>query len=128
MKYVDTDVFLYWATDHPQHGSRATEILRHIELNEKAVTSTLSLWLFHKVMRDHNGYSLRSFVDQITRMRNLKVVPLDAETLASASELMREKNLSEEVAVAAVVARDKGADAVYSTNKEFDRADLKRVF
>lgn len=128
MKYVDTDVFIYWATDHPKHGPRATEILRHVELNEKAVTSSLSLWLFHKVMRDHNGYSLRSFVDQITRMRNLKVVPLDAETLARASEVMRERNVPEEIAVATVVARDKGADAVYSTNAEFDRTEFKRVF
>lgn len=128
MKYVDTDVFVYWATDHPKFGQRATEILRHVELNEKAVTSTLSLWLFHKVMRDHQSYSLRSFVDQLTRLRNLKIVPLDADTLAEASDLMRERNLPEEVAVAAAVARERGADAVYSTNPEFDRTELKRVF
>lgn len=128
MKYVDADVFLYWATDHPQYGQRATEILRHIELNEKAVTSSLTLWLFHRVMRDHNAYSLRSFVDQLTRMRNLKIVPLDAATLAQASDLMRDRNLPDEVAVAVVVAKAKGADAVYSTNKDFDRTDVKRVF
>lgn len=128
MKYVDTDVFIYWATDHPKHGQRATEILRHVELNEKAVTSALNIWLFHKVMRDTNGYSLRSFVDQISQMRNLKIVALDGDILARASDVMREKHVSEEVAVAAVVAKDRGADTIYSTNAEFDRTDLKRTF
>lgn len=128
MKYVDTDVFVYWATDHPKFGNRATEILRHVELNEKAVTSTLSFWLFNNLMRGHNGYSLKLFLDQVTRMRNLKIVPLEADQLAAASDLMKEKNLSEEVAVATVVAKERGADAVYSTNPEFDRTDLKRIF
>lgn len=128
MKYIDTDVFVYWATDHPEHGQRATEILRHVELNEKAVTSALSFWIFNNIMRGHQGYSLKQFLDQVRRMRNLKIVPLDEEVLGAAGELIRDRNLSPEVAVAAVVAKKKGADTVHSTNPEFDRTGLKRVF
>lgn len=128
MKYVDADVFVYWATDHPEHGKRATEILRHIELNEKAVTSTLTVWLFHKVMRNAQNYTLTSFLNQVTRLRNLKFVALDVDGLRDAAEAAKQYNLSEEVAVAYAVAKDRGADAVYSTNPEFDKTDLKRVF
>lgn len=128
MKYVDSDVFVYWATDHPEHGKRATEILRHIELNEKAVSSTLSVWLFHKVMRNAQNYTLTSFLNQVTRLRNLKFVALDVDLLRDAATAAKEHGLSEEVAVAYAVAKDRGADAVYSTNPEFDKTDLKRVF
>lgn len=128
MKYIDTDVFVYWATDHPQHGARATEILRHVELNEKAVTSALTFWIFNNVMKDQENYSLKPLLDQVDRMRNLKVVALDTATLAEASAVVRDRKVSPEVAVAAVVAQKKGADAVYSTNAQFERAGLKRVF
>jgi predicted nucleic acid-binding protein len=128
VKYIDTDVFVYWATDHPEHGRRATEILRHIELNEKAVSSALSLWLFNKAMRNAQGYSLPAFLDQVTRMRNLKFVGLDADSMREAAEAAKRFNVPEEVAVAYGVAKDRGADAVYSTNPEFDRTDLKRIF
>lgn len=128
VKYIDTDVFVYWATDHPEHGQRATEIIRRIETNEKAVTSALSFWTFNNLMRGQNGFSLRLFLDQVKRLRNLRIVPLDAETLAAASDLVREKKLTPHVAVAAAVAKAKGADAVYTTNPEYDRAGIKRTF
>lgn len=128
MKYVDTDIFVYWATDHPEHGKRATEILRHIEVNEKAVSSALSLWLFHKVMRGAQNYTLQAFLDQVTRFRNLKFVPLDVDLLREAGEAAKQFGVGEEVGIAYAVAKDRGADAVYSTNHEFDKTDIKRVF
>lgn len=128
MKYVDTDIFVYWATDHPEHGKRATEILRHIEVNEKAVSSALSLWLFHKVMRGAQNYTLQAFLDQVTRFRNLKFVPLDVDLLRDAGEAAKQFGVGEEVGIAYAVAKDRGADAIYSTNHEFDKTDIKRVF
>lgn len=128
MKYVDTDIFVYWATDHPEHGKRATEILRHVEVNEKAVSSALTLWLFHKVMRGAQNYTLQGFLDQVTRFRNLRFVALDSDVLRDSAEAMKKFGVPEEVAVAYAVAKDRGADAVYSTNVEFDKTDMKRVF
>ena len=128
MKYIDSDVFVYWATDHPEHGKRATEILRHVELNEKAVTSALSLWLFHKVMRGAQNYTLNAFLDQITRMRNLRFVPLDPDVMRDAADAIKKFAVPEEVAVAYAVAKERGADVIYSANKDFDKTDIKRVF
>jgi predicted nucleic acid-binding protein len=128
VKYVDTDIFVFWASDHPEHGKRATEILRHVELNEKAVSSALTLWLFHKVMRGAQNYTLTAFLDQITRFRNLRFVPLDADVLRDAADATKKFNVSEEIAVAYAVAKDRGADVIYSANPEFDKTDIKRVF
>jgi predicted nucleic acid-binding protein len=128
VKYLETDVFVYWATDHPEHGQRATEIIRSVERNDRAVTSALTFWIFNNLMRDQAGYSLRLFLDQVARLRNLKVVPLDADTLAEAGDLSRDTGVSLPTAVAAVVAKAKGADAVYTRNPEMDRAGLKRTF
>jgi predicted nucleic acid-binding protein len=128
VKYVDTDVFVYWATDHPDHGRRATEILRHIELNEKAVTSVLTLLWFHRVMRETSGYSFQAFFDQVTRLRNLKIVDLDAAMLSEAMEAKRRFNVDESTAIPYAVAKERDVDAVYSTNADFEKTDLKRVF
>lgn len=128
MQYIDTDVFLYWATDHPKHGQRATEILRNVELNEKAVTSAFALFLFDKVMEGTEGYSLRNFLDQVGKIRNLKVVPLEADHLREAGQARKKFRVPMEVAVAYAVAQSRGIQAVYSANTEFDKTDLRRQF
>lgn len=128
MHYVDADVFLYWATDHPEHGERATEILRHIELNEKAVTSTFTLWLFDRVMHDTEGYSFRAFLDQVQKIRNLKVLALETDHLADAEDARKKYGLPMETAVAYAVARDRGCRAIYSTNDAYKATDLKPDF
>lgn len=121
-------MFVYWATDHPTHGRRATEILRHVELNEKAVSCALTLWLFNKVMRGTQNYTFQAFLDQVIRLRNLKFVSLDTDLLRDAAEATKKFGVNEDVAVAYAVAKDRGADAVYSTNAEFDKTDLRRSF
>lgn len=128
MHYVDADVFLYWATDHPEHGERATEILRHIELNEKAVTSVFTLWLFDRVMQDTDGYSFRAFLDQVQKIRNLKILPLETDHLVDAEEARKKYGLPLETAIAYAAARDRGCRAIYSTNETYENTDLKREF
>ncbi len=42
-RFVDTNIFIYVATNHPQFGQTAKQILKRIEQGEDAVTSTLVL-------------------------------------------------------------------------------------
>lgn len=128
MHYVDADVFLYWATDHDEHGARATEILRHIELNEKAVTSVFTLWLFDRVMKETDGYSFRVFLDQVQKIRNLKIISLEIDHLVEAEEARKKYGLDLDAAVSYAVARDRGCRAIYSTNGAYEKTDLKREF
>ena len=42
-RFVDTNIFIYSATNHPQFGKTAKQILERIEKGEETVTSTLVL-------------------------------------------------------------------------------------
>jgi PIN domain nuclease of toxin-antitoxin system len=130
VKYVDTDVFLYWALDHAEFGQTATAILRHIELNEKACTSTLSLYLIDGVLSDLDlpDYDFAQLVHTLEKIRNLKIEPLSDKTLLSAATIKEELDVPLDVAAGIVIAGDRKADAVYSNNADWEKGPLPRVF
>lgn len=77
MMYVDVNVFFYWLTDHKEFGNVATRIIRRIETGEKAVTSTLTMWLLHILLKETTeNYDPRLLVEKIRRIPFLKIVPL----------------------------------------------------
>ena len=43
MRFIDTNIFIYVAKNHPQFGETSATILERVEAGEKAVTSTLVL-------------------------------------------------------------------------------------
>ena len=49
MRYVDVNVLVYWLGDDLVYGEQATAIMRRIENGERALTSSLTLWLTHIV-------------------------------------------------------------------------------
>lgn len=130
MKYVDTDVFLYWALDHAEFGNTATQVLRHIELNEKACTSSLTLYLIDGVLGDlePDDYDFAQLVHTLEKIRNLKIEPLTEKTLKSAAAVRDELEVPLDVATGIVVATDKKADAVYSNNADWEKGPLPRLF
>lgn len=130
MKYVDTDVFLYWALDHPDHGEAATRLLRHVELNEKACTSSLALYLMDGVLRslEPDDYDLGRLLATLEKLRNLRVEPLTEKTLLEAARVRGDLDIPLDVAVGLVVARDRKADAVYSNNGAYEKGPLPRRF
>lgn len=123
-------MLIYWATDHPAHGETATKILRHVELNEKACTSALSLYLFDTVLSrlDLEEYDLQAFLGSVAGLRNLRIEPVNEKTYLRAAEVKRELGVPLDVAVGIVVAQDRKADAVYSNNPDFDSGPLPRIF
>jgi predicted nucleic acid-binding protein len=130
LKYVDTDVFLYWALDHPDHGETATRLLRHIELNEKAVTSALSLFLVDGVLGelDLPDYDFGLLLAALEKLRNLRVEPVTEKILFEAAKVRGDLDVPLDVAVGIVVARDRKADAVYSNNAAYEKGPLPRRF
>lgn len=130
VKYIDTDVLVYWATDHAEHGDAATRLLRHIELNEKAVTSALSIYLFDAALAPLGieDYDLGSFLDQVAKLRNLKVEALNPSIYRSAVRLRSELDVPLDVAVGIATARAKKADGVFSNNPAYDKGPLPRRF
>ena len=130
MKYVDTDVFLYWALDHAEFGDTATRLLRHIELNEKACTSSLSLYLMDGVLSqlDAPDYDFAQLVHTLEKIRNLKIEPLTEKTLMGAATVREELDVPLDVAAGIVVATDRKADGVYSNNADWEKGPLPRLF
>jgi predicted nucleic acid-binding protein len=130
MKYVDADVLVYWALDHPEHGETATRLLRHIEVNEKACTSALSLYLFDAVLAELEvpDYDLGRFLDELQRIRNLRIEPLTERHHEKAAPVRRELDVPLDVAIGLVVAQEKKADAVYSNQAAWEKTPLPRRF
>ncbi len=50
MPYVDVNVFVYWLGDDRVFGEKATAIVKRVEREERAVTSTLTPWLVHVIL------------------------------------------------------------------------------
>lgn len=130
MKYVDTDVFLYWALDHSEYGETATQLLRHIELNEKACTCALSLQLVDGVLSDLEleDYDFAQLVMTLEKIRNLRIEPLAEKTLIQSAKVRDELEVPMDVAVGIVVAGERKANAVYSNNLAWEKSPLTRLF
>lgn len=130
MKYVDTDVFLYWALDHSEYGETATKLLRHVELNEKACTSALALQLADGVLSelDLEDYDFAQLVMTLEKIRNLRIEPLTEKTLIQAAKVRDELQIPMDVAVGIVTAGERKADGVYSNNLAWEKGPLPRLF
>lgn len=130
MKYVDADVLVYWALDHPEHGETATRLLRHIEVNEKACISALSVYLFDSALSQlaPEEYELGRFLDEVDKVRNLRVEALNAKHYQKAAEVRRELGVPLDIAIGIVVAQEKKADGVYSNQSAWDLGPLPRLF
>lgn len=129
MRYVDVNVVVYWLGDHPEHGEVATRIMERIEGSEKAVTSSLTLWLVSVVLkREAESFDERVLMERLAEIRNLKIAPLRMSTYQEAAELMSRYQLDLEDSIHLATALEYGADAIYSNDSDFDRCPLKRVF
>lgn len=81
-RFVDTNVFIYSATKHPQFGENAKRILERIEQGEEAVTSILVLcevsWVLEAMGRQSD---IKTTLEKILSYKTLKVVGFDADDL-----------------------------------------------
>ncbi|HID90952.1 TPA: PIN domain-containing protein [Candidatus Bathyarchaeota archaeon] len=128
MRYVDVNVIVYWLGDDPIFGERATEIAERIEGGEKAVTSSLTIWLAHIVLSNlAERYSSKELLERIKGLVFLRVEPLLLSDYERAVELVGEYGLDLEDAVHLAVALRVGAEEIYSADSDFDVTPLRRV-
>jgi len=128
MRYVDVNVFVYWLGNDPVFGDQATEILTRIEKGEKAVTSSLTLWLVHVLLSGlSERYSEERFVEMMKGLVFLRVEPLLFEDYGRALEYMKSYELDLEDALHLATALRLGVKEIYTNNGDFDRTSMRRV-
>jgi len=129
MKYVDVNVFVYWLTSDPKFGDRATEIIKRIEKGEKALTSTLTVWLTHIVLKNATeNYSEENLLKSFKELTGLKIVDLTFKDFEKALTYSKEYNLDLEDSIHFAVATRFGIREIYSNDEDFDKTPLKRIF
>jgi len=81
MRYVDVNVLIYWLGNDPLFGNQATKIVERIEKGERAVTSSLTLWLAHVLLSSlAERYSEEEFVKKVRDLIFLRVEPCFSKT------------------------------------------------
>lgn len=128
MRYVDVNVLVYWLGDDPLFGDQATAIIHRIENGERALTSSLTLWLTHIVLSGlSERYSEEELIKRVRELGFLRIEPLLFQDYAHALKLMRAHKLDLEDALHLATATRKGVNEIYTNDPDFDRTTIKRV-
>lgn len=129
MNYIDVNIFVYWLTDHPEFGGTAARILERVEVKERACTSSLTLWLLHVLLkREVENYSEKTLLQSISKLRNVRIVPLTFQDYDYAVKYGEEFDITLENSLHYTAAKRMGARVIYSNDADFDRTDLERRF
>jgi predicted nucleic acid-binding protein len=88
--FVDTNIFIYTATNHPKFSETAKHILERIEKGEEAITSTLVLcevaWVLEAIGRQGD---IKPTLEKILSYKSLEVVGFDQDDLLVGANNMR---------------------------------------
>jgi len=82
IRFIDTNVFIYAMTGHPQFGDPAKVILERIEQGENAITSTLVLceiaWVLEAMGRQAD---IKPTLEKILSYNTLEIKSFDEDDL-----------------------------------------------
>jgi len=130
-RFVDTNIFIYSATSHPQFGETARRILERIEQGEKAITSTLVLcevaWVLEAMGKQGD---IKPTLEKILSYENLEVVGFDQDELIDGANNMSLYGIDFNDGINIAVIAKTGVFEAYSNDyKHLGKADfLKLLF
>ena len=135
-RYVDVNIFVYWLGKHPKLGAMAQKWIKKIEESQRGgyMTSTLTLYEVLVVLAGLTGKNLndkefvRKVLSALASLKLLKVEPVRIVDYKRAVELMSECNLDYEDSLHLAVAIRAHAKEIVSNDKDFDAAQIRRVF
>jgi len=119
MRFIDTNIFIYVATNHPRYGKTSTTILQRIESGEKAATSTLVLcevaWVLEAMGRQGD---IKETLEKILSYPSLEVAGFDSDDLIVGSNLMVAHRVDFNDAVNLAIMERLGIDEIYSNDEK----------
>jgi predicted nucleic acid-binding protein len=130
-RFVDTNIFIYALTAHPQFGKTAKNILERIQNGESAITSTLVLcevaWVLEAIGRQGD---INPSLEKIMSYKALNIVSFNEDDLLMGANNMRTENLDFNDGVNLALMMRLGVSEIYSNDqKHFSKVDfLKLVF
>ena len=128
-RFVDTNVFIYAATGHPQFGETARSILHRIEVGEAAATSTLVLcevaWVLEAMGRLGD---IKPILEKILSYRALEVASFDEDDLLVGANNMAVYHVDFNNGVNAAITGRLGITEAYSNDKKhLGKVDFLRL-
>ena len=131
MRFIETNVFIYVLTAHPEFGAVAKRILSRVENGEESVTSSLVIaevcaWLqYHSMKSD-----VKTFLKALESYPSLRKIDTTYVDLLTAQQLEAKHSHLEffDRVYLAQMAR-LSIDEIYSNDKGFDKIrGIKRIF
>ena len=130
-RFVDTNVFIYALTAHPQFGTTAKRILERIEKGEATLTSTLVLcevaWVLEAMGKQGD---IKPTLEKILSYKTLEVADFSEDDLLMGANNMTTENLDFNDGVNLALMIRLGVSEIYSNDqKHLGKLDfLKLVF
>ena len=118
-RFVDTNVFIYVLTAHPQFGKKAKNILERIEKGESAITSTLVLcevaWVLEAMGKQGN---IKPTLEKILSYKSLTVVDFNGDDLLMGANNMVAESIDFNDGVNLALMSRLGVSEVYSNDQK----------
>jgi len=119
MRFIDTNIFIYVATDHPLYGGTSKTILERVESGEEAATSTLVLcevaWVLEAMGRQSD---IKETLEKILSYPSMEIAVFESDDLIVGSNLMASHRVDFNDAVNLAIMERLGIDEIYSNDEK----------
>ena len=118
-RFIDTNVFIYALTAHPQFGKTAKDILERVEKGEPAITSTMVLcevaWVLEAMGKEG---AIKPTLEKILSYKTLEVANFNPDDLLMGANGMAEENIDFNDGVNLALMMRLGVSEIYSNDQK----------
>ena len=129
--FLDTNIFIYALSDHPELGETSRRILQRVEEGEAALTSTLVLCEVAWVLEARGAQGdIKAALEKILSYRSVKVIGVEVDDLLVGAAYMAQYGLDFNDAVNLAIVERCRVTKVYTNDKRhFGRVEhIEAVF
>jgi predicted nucleic acid-binding protein len=117
--FIDTNIFIYAATDHPEFAPKAKGILKRVEEGERALTSTMVLCEVAWVLEASGKQALiKTTLEKIFSYDHLEIEGFELDDMLVASNTLLKYDLDFNDAINLAIMEKQGLNKVYSNDKK----------